>query len=225
MPIHTSIAKKICLLLVILFFGQLLFAHTINYTLENAPAKDVVWFYTKLGFTHIIPQGYDHILFIVSLCLLSTKIKPMLWQATAFTVAHSITLALSMKKIFVVPSPIVEPIIALSIVFVALENIFISQLKPWRILVVFLFGLIHGMGFASSLNEIGLPNGKFFTSILSFNVGVELGQMAMIAAVFFTLIIPFKNKPWYKKRIVYGLSACIALIAVYWVAERVFITT
>ncbi len=225
MPIHTSTTKKICLLLAILFFGQLLFAHTINYTLENAPTKDVVWFYTKLGFTHIIPQGFDHILFIISLCLLSTKIKPILWQATAFTVAHSITLALSMKNIFVVPSPIVEPIIALSIVFVTLENIFISQLKPWRILVVFLFGLIHGMGFASSLNEIGLPNGKFFTSILSFNVGVELGQMAMIAAVFFTIIIPFKNKPWYRKRIVYGLSACIALIAAYWVVERVFIQT
>ncbi len=225
MPIHTSTTKKICLLLAILFFAQMLFAHTINYNLENAPTKDVVWYYTKLGFTHIIPQGYDHILFIVSLCLLSTKIKPILWQATAFTVAHSITLALSMKNIFVVPSSIVEPIIALSIVFVALENIFISQLKPWRILVVFLFGLIHGMGFASSLNEIGLPNGKFFTSILSFNAGVELGQMAMIAAVFFTIIIPFKNKSWYRKRIVFGLSTCIALVAAYWVLERVFLTT
>jgi hydrogenase/urease accessory protein HupE len=222
---HTSSAKKIYLLLLVLFSAQLLFAHSINYNLENAPTKDVVWFYTKLGFTHIIPQGFDHILFIIALCLLSTKIKPILWQATAFTVAHSITLALSMKNIFVVPSPIVEPIIALSIVFVAVENIFISQLKPWRILVVFLFGLIHGMGFASSLNEIGLPNGKFFTSILSFNLGVELGQMAMITAVFFLIIFPFKNKPWYRKRIVYGLSACIALVAVYWVLERVFITT
>jgi hydrogenase/urease accessory protein HupE len=222
---HTSLAKKIYILLVVLFFSNVLFAHTINYNLENAPTKDVVWFYTKLGFTHIIPKGFDHILFIISLCLLGTKIKPMLWQATAFTVAHSITLALSMKNIFVVPSPIAEPIIALSIVFVAVENIFISQLKSWRILVVFLFGLIHGMGFASSLNEIGLPNGKFFTSILSFNVGVELGQMAMIAAVFSLIIFPFKNKPWYRKRIVYGLSACIALVAAYWVIERVFITT
>ena len=86
----------------------------------------------------------------------------MLWQATAFTVAHSITLALSMKNIFVVPSPIVEPIIALSIVFVAVENILISKLKAWRILLIFLFGLIHGMGFASSLNEIGLPQWKVF---------------------------------------------------------------
>ena len=225
MPIFTSAGtKKIILLLAVLFAAQLLSAHSINYALENAPTKDVVWFYTRLGFTHIIPQGFDHILFVVGLCLLSTKIKPMLWQATAFTVAHSITLALSMKNIFVVPSPIVEPIIALSIVFVAVENMLISQLKPWRILLVFLFGLIHGMGFASALNEIGLPNGKFFTSILSFNLGVELGQMAVIVSVFSLIIIPFKNKPWYRKRIVYGLSACIALVAAYWVVARVFMT-
>ncbi len=225
MHISTSaVTKKIMLLLVVLFAAQLLFAHSINYALEDAPANEVVWFYTKLGFIHIIPQGFDHILFVAGLCLLSTKIKPMLWQATAFTVAHSITLALSMKNIFVVPGPIVEPIIALSIVFVAVENVLISQLKPWRILLVFLFGLIHGMGFASALNEIGLPNGKFFTSILSFNLGVELGQMAVIAAVFSLLIIPFKTKPWYRKRMVYGLSASIATVAAYWVVERVFMT-
>ena len=212
------------LLMIALLSAPLLFAHTINYALENAPATDVVWFYTKLGFTHIIPNGFDHILFVVGLCLLSTNIKTMLWQATAFTVAHSITLALSMKNVFVAPTPVVEPIIALSIVFVAVENILISKLKPWRIMLVFLFGLIHGMGFASALNEIGLPNGKFFTSILSFNLGVELGQMTVIIAVFSLLIIPFKNKTWYRTRIVYGLSSCIALIAAYWVVERVFMT-
>lgn len=213
------------LLLMALLSAPILFAHSINYALENAPATDVVWFYTKLGFIHIIPNGFDHILFVVGLCLLSTNIKTMLWQATAFTVAHSITLALSMKNIFVAPTPIVEPVIALSIVFVAIENILISQLKPWRILLVFLFGLIHGMGFASALNEIGLPNGKFFTSILSFNLGVELGQMTVIVAVFSLLIIPFKNKIWYRTRVVYGLSSCIALVAAYWVVERVFMTT
>jgi hypothetical protein len=221
----SAAAKKWGLLLAVLLSTQGLFAHSINYALENAPANEVVWFYIKLGFTHIIPQGFDHILFVAGLCLLSPKIKPMLWQATAFTLAHSITLALSMKNIFVVPGAVVEPIIALSIVFVAVENMLISQLKPWRIILVFLFGLIHGMGFASSLNEIGLPNGKFFTSILSFNLGVELGQMAVITAVFLLLIIPFKNKYWYRKRIVYGLSACIALVAAYWVVQRVFMAT
>lgn len=205
-----------------MLFSPVVFAHSINYALENAPTTDVVWYYTKLGFTHIIPSGADHILFVVGLCLLSTKIKTILWQATAFTVAHSITLALSMKNIFVMPSPIVEPIIALSIMFVAVENILIAQLKPWRIALVFLFGLIHGMGFASALNEIGLPNGKFFTSILSFNLGVELGQMAVILATFSLLIIPFKNKTWYRRRVVYGASSLIALVAAYWVVERVF---
>jgi HupE / UreJ protein len=220
----SSIAKKILLVLGILFSAQLLFAHSINYELENAPVKDVIWFYTKLGLSHIIPKGFDHILFVISLCLLSTKIKPMLWQATAFTVAHSITLALSMKNIFVVPAAVVEPIIALSIAFVAVENLLISDLKSWRILLVFLFGLLHGMGFASALNETGLPNGKFITSILSFNLGVELGQMAVIAGAFSLIIIPFKNKTWYRKRIAHSISALIALVAAYWVVERVFLT-
>src|SRR5215213_4054264 len=149
-----------------------------------------MWFYTSLGISHIIPQGLDHILFITGICLLGTDIKSILWQATAFTVAHSITLALSMKNIIVAPPDIVEPIIALSIVFIAVENLLISELKPWRVLLVFLFGLIHGMGFASSLNEIGLPPGKFYMSILSFNAGVELGQIAVITAMFLLIIIP-----------------------------------
>ena len=220
----TSIQLKILLLMTALFSSPFLFAHSINYALQNAPDVDVVWFYTKLGFTHILPYGADHILFVVGLCLLSTNIKTMLWQATAFTVAHSITLALSMKNIFVAPAPVVEPIIALSIAFVAVENMLITKLKPWRILVVFLFGLVHGMGFASALNEIGLPAGKFFTSVLSFNLGVELGQMTVILTVFSLLIIPLKNKTWYRQTVVYGLSSVIALVAGYWVVERVFMT-
>ena len=198
------------------------FAHTINYTLEKSPMHKVVGYYLKLGFQHIIPNGFDHILFVAGLCLLSTKVKTILWQATAFTVAHSITLALSMKNIVVAPPAIVEPIIALSIMFVAIENILLKELKPWRIAIVFLFGLIHGMGFASSLNEIGLPPGKFYTSILSFNIGVELGQIALIAAIFSLIIIPLRNKISYRKLIVYPLSSIIALVACYWTIERVF---
>lgn len=214
--------RRIGLFLLFLIMVQGVFAHTINYALENAPVKDVVWFYTKLGFTHILPDGVDHILFVISLCLLSTKIKTILWQATAFTVAHSITLALSMKNIIMAPGPVVEPIIALSIVFVALENLLLTELKPWRIMVVFLFGLIHGMGFASSLNEIGLPSDKFYTSVIAFNVGVELGQVTIITAMFAALIIPLKSKPWYRKGIVYPISILIAFIALYWTIQRVF---
>src|SRR5204863_8207872 len=122
--------------------------------------------------------------FVYALCVLSTRIKTILWQATAFTVAHSVTLGLSMKNIIVVPSAINEPIIALSIVFVAIENILFTELKPWRVLIVFMFGLIHGMGFASALNEIALPPNKFYTSIMAFNGGVELGQIPTIILIF-----------------------------------------
>jgi uncharacterized membrane protein len=219
------VSKKIFICSALLFIAPVLFAHSINYALENAPAKDVVWFYLKLGFTHIIPAGVDHILFVIGLCLLSTKVKTILWQATAFTVAHSVTLALSMKNIMVAPSAVVEPVIALSILFVAIENMLLSELKPWRILLVFLFGLIHGMGFASSLNEIGLPPGKFYTSIIAFNAGVELGQIAIILAMFRLLIIPLKNKSWYRKRVVYTMSSLIAVIALYWTVERIFFTS
>jgi hypothetical protein len=207
-------------ILLALFISNSVFGHTINYALEKAPAGSVIWYYLKLGYTHILPEGFDHILFVICLCLLSNKIKIILWQATAFTVAHSITLALSMKSIIVAPSAIVEPIIAISIVFVAIENILLSELKPWRILLVFMFGLIHGMGFASSLNEIGLPRNKFAVSILSFNVGVELGQITIILLVFAFIVAPLGKKLWYKKRIVFPLSIAIALIACFWTIQR-----
>jgi len=199
-----------------------IFAHTINYSLEKAPTQAVLLYYLKLGFYHIIPAGLDHILFVSALCLLSNKIKTILWQATAFTVAHSVTLALSMKSIIVVPPAITEPIIALSIVFVAIENIMFSELKAWRILIVFMFGLIHGMGFASALNEIGLPPNKFYTSILAFNGGVELGQAAIIVLIFSSLVSLWGKKNWYRQRIVYPLSTVIAVIAGYWTITRLF---
>jgi hypothetical protein len=207
----------------IIFFALPLasFGHTINYVLERAPVNEVIWFYFKMGITHIVPLGYDHILFVISLCLLNSKFKTILWQATAFTVAHTITLALSMKGVIKLPADIVEPLIALSIMFVAIENILLSELKAWRIAIVFMFGLVHGMGFASALNEIGLPGNQFFTSIFSFNVGVEVGQISVITLVFLLIIIPLGKKPWYKKWVVYPLSAIIALIAAYWTFERI----
>jgi uncharacterized membrane protein len=214
--------KKSTFCIVLLLLASQSFAHSINYALDDAPVQDVVLFYLKLGFTHIIPSGRDHILFVMGLCLLSTNVKTILWQATAFTIAHSVTLALSMKNIIMAPSAVVEPIIALSILFVAIENILLSKLKPWRILLVFLFGLIHGLGFASSLNEIGLPPGKFMTSIIAFNVGVEFGQVAVIAGMFCLLIGPLRTKSWYRKRVVYTMSSAIALVAVYWTVQRIF---
>ena len=192
------------------------FAHTINYALEKAPTQHVILYYLKLGFTHILPEGFDHILFVVGLCLLTKKIKAILWQATAFTIAHSVTLALSMKSIIIAPSAVVEPIISLSILFVAVENLLLTELKPWRIVLVFMFGLIHGLGFASSLNEIGLPRNKFLTSILSFNVGVELGQMSIILVFFLLVLIPSSRKQEYRKWLVIPLSLVIGAIAAFW---------
>lgn len=210
------------LLVTAILLPDIVFAHTINYALEKAPSSHVIWFYFKLGVQHIIPYGTDHILFVTSLCLLSTRIKTILLQATAFTVAHSVTLALSMKNILVAPGPIVEPIIALSILFVAIENLLLSELRPWRIVLVFLFGLVHGMGFASALNEIGLPRNKFYTSIVSFNAGVEIGQAMVITCVFLLIIFPFGKKPGYRKFFVYPASILIALISAYWFIKRAF---
>lgn len=215
--------KAFLLVLLLLMYATVhVYAHTINYVLEKAPAGNVAWYYLKLGFSHIIPQGFDHILFVCGLCLLSKKVKIILWQATAFTVAHSITLAMSMKGLVVAPSAVVEPIIALSILFVAIENLLLTELKPWRILIVFMFGLIHGMGFASALNEIGLPRNKFALSILSFNVGVEIGQVTVITAMFGLIIIPLGKIKDYRKKVVFPLSILIGLVALYWAIQRVF---
>ena len=221
MPGNSGRVRKLLLLLVACFSITQVRAHTINYALENLPVTDVAWFYLRLGVRHIIPEGLDHILFIAALCLLNAKWKSILWQATAFTAAHSITLALSMRSVISLPVGIVEPIIALSIAFVAIENVFVSEIKSWRLLMVFCFGLIHGLGFASVLNEIGMPRNQFYTSVLSFNVGVELGQIVVIIAVFGFLILPFRKNSWYRKFIVFPLSILIAGLAVYWTVQRI----
>ncbi len=200
---------------------QSLFAHDVE-GLSKLSKTEVAGIYLQLGFTHILPLGLDHILFVLSLFLLNPKLKPVLWQATAFTVAHTITLGLAMYKVIKPPVNVVEPVIALSIMYVALENIFSSKLKASRIGVVFLFGLIHGMGFASVLTELGLPKNAYFSSLLMFNLGVELGQVTVILAAFFLIGKIFGNKSYYRNRIVIPLSILIAAIAAYWLVERIF---
>ncbi len=196
-------------------------AHTINYALEGQPASHVFSYYLSLGYEHILPNGLDHILFVVGLYLLSPRLKDVLWQATAFTVAHTLTLILSMKNIIVAPPALIEPIIALSIVFIAVENLMSSRLQAWRIGIVFLFGLVHGMGFASALNELGLPRDAFFSSLITFNIGVELGQMTVILACWLTFGKWFSSEIWYRKRIVLPMSVAIAAIALVWTFERI----
>lgn len=178
--------------------------------------------YLGLGFRHILPLGFDHILFILSLFLLSPRLKPLLAQATAFTVAHSITLGLAMYRVVSPPSNWVEPLIAMSILFVALENIVAPRLKASRIGVVFLFGLIHGLGFASALSTLGLPKSSYLFSLIMFNAGVELGQLTIIITAYFLLSRWFGQKPYYRKFIVIPLSAVIALTAAVWTVQRIF---
>jgi len=170
--------------------------------------------YLVLGFNHIIPEGTDHILFVLGLFLLGNRIKPLLWQVTAFTVAHSITLGLSMYGVIRLPSAVVEPLIALSIALVAVENICTPELKPWRPVVVFCFGLIHGLGFSSVLLELGLPRNDFATALVSFNGGVELGQLAVITAAFL-LVGWWRQRPWYRKVIVIPVSVLIAITGLF----------
>jgi len=176
--------------------------------------------YIKVGFVHIIPKGLDHILFVVGLFLLSAQLRPLLIQVTTFTLAHSVTLALGIFGIVNVSASIVEPLIAASIVYVCIENIYSEKLSRWRPFIIFAFGLLHGLGFASVLGDIGLSSGSFITGLIAFNIGVELGQLAVIAACFLLVGFWFRDKPWYRKVITIPASVIIALIAIYWVLER-----
>jgi hypothetical protein len=214
----------IVLLVIACVVPSLVHAHPNDDYLNTLSRTDVFSIYLQLGFTHIIPLGLDHILFILSLYLLSPKLKTIIWQATAFTVAHSITLGLAMYNVVSSPSYIIEPIIALSIMFVALENIITDKLKPTRIVIVFLFGLIHGLGFSSVLTDLGLPKKQFINALISFNIGVELGQILIILIAWFLFGKWFYKKPWYRKRIVYPISIIIAVIALYWTIDRAFLT-
>jgi hypothetical protein len=219
---RSHISKAAGLLILLFLVSQPTWAHVVVGELEKMSKTDAAVLYLKLGYTHILPLGFDHILFVLSLFLLSPKLKPVLWQATAFTVAHSITLGLAMYHI-ITPSPkIVEPIIALSIMYVALENIFSPRLKTSRIGVVFLFGLVHGMGFANALAHLGLPQNTYLSSLIMFNVGVELGQLTVILTAFFLFGKWFGEKPYYRTRVVIPLSVIITVIAAYWTVQRIF---
>ncbi len=176
--------------------------------------------YLTLGFTHIVPHGLDHMLFVLGIYLLSKRWRSVLLQVSAFTVAHSITLGLSMYGLVNVSPRIVEPMIAVSIAYVAIENIFLSELKVWRVALVFAFGLLHGMGFAGALQELGLPRSEFLTALLAFNIGVEGGQLAVIGAAFLLVGWHFSDRAWYRGRVVVPASVAIACTAIYWTVQR-----
>ena len=191
--------------------------------------------YVPVGFDHILPKGLDHILFVLGLFFLSTRLGPLLWQVTAFTLAHTVTLALGALGVVNIPGSIVEPLIAASIVYVAIENIFARGLNTWRPMIVFGFGLLHGLGFASVLGEFGLPEEQFVPALIGFNIGVELGQLTVIAMAAIALWLGTRAarmsdldgqeetitdyNVMFRAWSVTG-SLVIAAIAIYWVIER-----
>ena len=189
-----------------------------------SPSIKVIKDYIVQGFVHILPRGLDHILFVLALFLFAKSFSTLLWQVSAFTLAHTITLALGIYGIVQLPSSIVEPLIALSILYVAVENVYRAKsttVSHTRMPVIFAFGLLHGLGFASVLSDVGLPESQYALSLISFNIGVELGQLSVIAIAFLCLA-PIMKKQWYQPTVVKALNFGIAIAAAYWVIERVF---
>lgn len=173
-----------------------------------------------IGFQHIIPWGLDHIVFVLGLFFLSTRLSTLFYQVSCFTVAHSLSLGLATLGVVSVPASIVEPLIAASIIFIAVDNLYSHVLARWRLVVVTLFGLLHGLGFASALSALMLPAENFYTALLMFNLGVEAGQIAV-------LILAFAAVGWlrswtaYTERVARPATVTIAGVGTYWLLKRV----
>ncbi|MBF0277450.1 MAG: HupE/UreJ family protein [SAR324 cluster bacterium] len=180
----------------------------------------ILWSYVRLGFEHIVPRGADHILFVLGLFLFQTTLRPLLWQSLLFTLAHSATLALSIYGIFSLPAALVEPLIGVSIVFIAFENMVSKTMKLRRSLLVFGFGLIHGLGFAEILHSLDLAEDDYLTALAGFNMGVELGQIVVILLAFLLLGWSLRYS-WYHAKVRIPLSFLIALVGTYWTIERI----
>ena len=172
------------------------------------------------GILHIIPYGFDHILFVLGLFFFSYKLKPLLIQVTTFTIAHSITLILGGLGYVTISPVIVEAIIAASIIWIGVENLFRKSMNISRIGVIFCFGLLHGLGFASMFKLIGLEGTDYFLNLLSFNVGIEIGQIITLAPLI--ILIPLFNRlSWYRILIAIPASIIIALFGANMFIDRV----
>ncbi|MBT7863105.1 MAG: HupE/UreJ family protein, partial [Gemmatimonadetes bacterium] len=163
--------------------------------------------------------GYDHIMFLAALIVIGTRLGPLVKIVSAFTVAHSITLLLAALDVVTLPTRWVEAGIALSIVYVALENFWLRDASH-RWMLTFAFGFVHGFGFANVLRDLGLPTEGLVASLLAFNVGVEIGQI-IIVSVMLPLIL-FAVRRGYQQRLVRVASAVIFLFGIGWLVERVF---
>ena len=177
--------------------------------------RTYLWF----GVTHILPGGVDHLLFVLGLFLGAASLRSLITLITVFTVAHSATLIISTLGIWRLPAGVVEPLITASIAWIALENLLPQQHLLRKALLVFGFGLLHGMGFAGTLAEIGLPEAAFLASMFSFNVGVEFGQITFVAGLL--LITAWcRQADWYRQRIVIPMSIVTGIVAVLWTGQR-----
>jgi len=182
---------------------------------------EIIIRYIQLGFTHVIPLGFDHILFIISIYFLTSNIKSVIIQCSVFTIAHSFSLAITAAGFIVPDTRIIEPLIAFSILITSIGNIVQVKKNTYQLLLIFIFGLIHGMGFARALNEIGIPPNNFLSALFAFNIGVELGQITVILLVYMLVVKWLSTKKWYEARIVYPISCAIGCIALYWTIERI----
>lgn len=195
------------------------------FSLTEVFTKPTFWsvasLYIRAGFLHIVPKGLDHILFILGIFLISMRLKPLLLQATMFTIAHSLTLSLGVFGLLNLPPQIVEPLIALSIAYVAFENLASERLSRFRLPVVFAFGLLHGLGFATILTEFGLPEELYVAALLWFNVGVEFGQIALLVCAYLAITIWFSRAETYRRYVVLPGSLAIGGLGAYWMIERV----
>jgi hypothetical protein len=172
-----------------------------------------------VGIQHIIPMGFDHIVFILGLFFLFTKLSSLLLQVTAFTVAHSVTLGLMTLGFIAAPAHFVEPLIAASILYVAIDNLYARQVTKWRLAVVTGFGLLHGLGFASALSELPLPEDSVLSALLFFNLGVELGQITVLLMAY--LVFGWlQRSPLYRQRVAEPASVTIAGLGLYWLIKR-----
>jgi len=175
-----------------------------------------------LGVQHIIPKGLDHILFIFGLFLFSSSLKKLITQITIFTIAHSITLIFVSLSLMKINPQIVEPIIALSIVYVGIENIFKNYVKEYlRYVVILFFGLLHGLGFALVLSDIGYRSTDLFINLISFNIGIEVAQISIVLVLYLLVALNFAKNKNYRMFFQVPSSILISSIGLYWFFERI----
>jgi hypothetical protein len=185
------------------------------------------WRYAGVGIGHILPGGLDHILFVLALFLTSPRLKPLVLQVTMFTLAHSLTLGMAAAGWITPNAAWVEALIAATIAFVAIENLFVRSMPQWRLPVVFLFGLLHGLGFAGFFGELGLPENQFFGGLVGFNIGVEIGQIgvllvAVLIATWLRRRLAATRSPEtaYRRVLVLPASLLIGSVGAFWTVER-----